>query len=140
MNRRKFLQSLSSGVVGSVLSYELDIDRLLWIPGQKTIFEYDQFFLSGNKEKMTFLERYKEERTWHGKAMIMEIYHLAMSQRSGNWTVTKTAEHFEVSIGLVSENLRLAHALHTFDSLIKQETRQDALKWLNHHRNYNGGR
>lgn len=34
MNRRAFLQLLSSGAV----AYTLDVDKLLWIPGQKTIF------------------------------------------------------------------------------------------------------
>lgn len=38
MNRRRFLHTLLSGVAGSILSHELDIDRLLWIPGQRTIF------------------------------------------------------------------------------------------------------
>jgi hypothetical protein len=80
---------------------------------------------------MTFLERYNQETTWHGKAIVMEIYHLAMSTRSKNWTITKTAEHFECSIGLVSENLKLALALHTQTELIRCSSRQDALKWLN---------
>ena len=34
MNRRTFIQLLSAGVVG----FELDPERLLWTPGQKTIF------------------------------------------------------------------------------------------------------
>lgn len=34
MNRRDFIKLLSAGVVG----YEMDVDKLLWIPGQKTIF------------------------------------------------------------------------------------------------------
>lgn len=34
MNRREFIKLLALGVVGQ----ELDIDRLLWVPGQKTIF------------------------------------------------------------------------------------------------------
>jgi hypothetical protein len=80
---------------------------------------------------MTFLERYNSETTWHGKVMVMEIYHLAMSTRSKNWTITKTAEHFQCSIGLVSENLKLAHALHTNHDLFSSLTRQDALKRLN---------
>jgi hypothetical protein len=33
-NRREFLKLLSLGVIG----HTLDIDRLLWIPGEKTIF------------------------------------------------------------------------------------------------------
>jgi hypothetical protein len=85
---------------------------------------------------MTFKERYQREATWHGRAMIMEIYHLAMSTRETRWTITKTAEHFQVSIGLVSENLRLAHAMHDDDRIIKCESRQDALKKLNGR--YNG--
>ena len=77
---------------------------------------------------MTFLERYQQEETWHGRAMIMEIYHLAMRARSVKWTISKTAAHFGVSIGLVSENLRLAHAIHTDPSIVKIATRQLALK------------
>lgn len=61
----------------------------------------------------------------------MEIYHLAMTTRSKNWTITKTAEHFQCSIGLVSENLKLANALHTNHELLSPLTRQDALKRLN---------
>lgn len=34
MNRRAFLRLLATGVVG----YELDVDKLLWQPGVKTIF------------------------------------------------------------------------------------------------------
>ncbi len=62
--------------------------------------------------------------------MIMEIYHLAMSSRERRWTISKTAAHFDVSIGLVSENLRLAHAMHEDAKIIKCESRQEALKKL----------
>jgi len=77
---------------------------------------------------MTFKERYDTETTWHGKVTVMEIYHLAMCQREKGWTITKTAEHFECSIGLVSENLRLAQAIHTSEGILKCESRQEALK------------
>jgi hypothetical protein len=80
---------------------------------------------------MTFVERYNSETTWHGKVMVMEIYHLAMSTRSKNWTITRTAESFGVSIGLVSENLRLALAIHINPKMLECETRQDAIKKLN---------
>lgn len=81
---------------------------------------------------MTFLERYNQETTWYGKVMVMEIYHLAMSMRERNWTITRTATDFNCSIGLVSENLKLAFALHDIDSeLWKCESRQDALKKFN---------
>lgn len=83
---------------------------------------------------MTFRERYLKEKTWHGKAMIMEIYHLAMSQREKGWTIEKTAQHFDCSMGLVSENLRLAHAIHINSDILSSESRQDALKKLNGYR------
>jgi len=38
LSRRTFLRFLASGVAGTVASAELDIDRLLWIPGTKTFF------------------------------------------------------------------------------------------------------
>lgn len=34
MNRRELLRLLTTGLVG----YQLDLDRLLWIPGAKKIF------------------------------------------------------------------------------------------------------
>jgi hypothetical protein len=79
---------------------------------------------------MTFKERYDIESTWQGRVQVMEIYHLAMCQRIKNWTLTMTAEHFRCSIGLVSENLRLALALHTNSAMLRCESRQDALKQL----------
>jgi hypothetical protein len=78
----------------------------------------------------TFLDRYQSEKTWHGRVTVMEIYHCAMLYRWRDWTLSKTAEHFGVSIGLVSENLRLALAIHTNDAILKCESRQDALKKL----------
>jgi extradiol dioxygenase family protein len=61
----------------------------------------------------------------------MELFHLAMSQRHIEWTISKTAESFGCSIGLVSENLRLAHYIHEHPLIMKIETRQAALKRMN---------
>lgn len=80
---------------------------------------------------MTFKDRYDQETTWQGKATVMEIYHFAMTSRIEGWTVTLTAEHFQCSIGLVSENLRLARAMHYDDKITDTPTRQEALKKLN---------
>jgi hypothetical protein len=77
---------------------------------------------------MTFLERYQSETTWQGKIFVMEIFHLAKCQRDKDWTITKTASHFECSIGLVSENLRLAKYLHEIPPTLVIQTRQEALK------------
>lgn len=80
---------------------------------------------------MTFIERYQQEKTWHGKATVMSLYHMAMCHREKDWTIKLTAEHFNVSIGLVSENLRLANAIHANSKILKCESRQEALKKLN---------
>jgi hypothetical protein len=79
---------------------------------------------------MTFQERYYQERTWHAKVMVMEIFHLAMTQREPDWTLTKTAREFGVSVGLVSENLRLALLIHANEKVLRCNTRQDALRKL----------
>ena len=79
---------------------------------------------------MTFPERYKNEPTWQGKVMIMEIYHLARITTSKGWTLSNTAIEFEVSVSLVSENLKLAEALHSDSKILKCESRQQALKKL----------
>ena len=80
---------------------------------------------------MTFKEKYNHEKTWHGRVMVMEIYHLTMTHRVKGWTLAKSADYFACSIGLLSENLKLAHALHQDPSFIKCVSRQDALKKLN---------
>lgn len=77
---------------------------------------------------MTFRQRYDNESTWQGKVTVMEIYHLAMLHREKGWTVTKTANDFGVSIGLVSENLKLAKEIHINSRILKCESRQDALR------------
>lgn len=79
---------------------------------------------------MTFPERYQKAQIWFEKVLVMEIYHLAMTHREPNWTLAKTAESFAVSMGLVSENLKLAQAIHTNDKIMKCESRQDALRKL----------
>lgn len=86
---------------------------------------------------MKFHEKYHQSEVWYERVLIMEIFHLAMIHSDKNWTVSKTAEAFGVSLGLTSENLRLAHALHSDsirEKLMKCETRQDALKRLNGYR------
>jgi hypothetical protein len=80
---------------------------------------------------MTFVERYYAETTWQGKVMVMEIYHLARTANNPNWTISMTATEFDVSIGLVSENLKLAYALHNNPKVLSAPNRQEALKKLN---------
>jgi len=79
---------------------------------------------------MTFKDKYEESSKWVDKVLILEIFHLTMCMRDSTWTVSKTANEFQVSIGLVSENLRLANLIHARPELIKIESRVDALKRL----------
>jgi hypothetical protein len=51
MNRRDFLKLLLSAPI----AYELDIDKLLWVPGEKTIF------LPPPKKILTITEIYEIE-------------------------------------------------------------------------------
>lgn len=60
--------------------------------------------------------------------MIMEIYHLAMCHNVKGWTLQGTAKEFECSIGLVSENLKLAQAMHLDARILTIESRQEALR------------
>lgn len=60
----------------------------------------------------------------------MELYHLTQVATVPKWTITHTAIYFECSLGLVSENLRLAHTIHTHPSIIECATREDALKQM----------
>ena len=75
----------------------------------------------------TFREKYEACKTWQEKVMVMEIFHMASKMKDCRWTLSMTAEIFNVSVGLVSENLRLADALHRQPKLMKVETRADAL-------------
>jgi hypothetical protein len=77
---------------------------------------------------MTFLERYQKAEFWYEKVILIEIYHLARTQQFPLWTIAMTAQDFQISIGLVSENLRIAKTMHQDESLINCKTRVDALK------------
>lgn len=79
---------------------------------------------------MTFTERYQQEDTWYGKVLVMGIYHTVMCQKNKAWTLHDTAEEFNVSIGLVSENLKLARALDMKTELINCKSRVEALRKL----------
>lgn len=58
----------------------------------------------------------------------MEIYHSVRQTKNSKWTVGETAKDFQVSIGLTSENLRLAEVMHYDKDLINCKTREEALK------------
>ena len=77
---------------------------------------------------MTFKDKYWESDSWHEKVIIVEIYHFTGKHRHNDWTISKTAAYFGISVGLVSENLKLADALHQNPKLIECSNRQAALE------------
>lgn len=80
---------------------------------------------------MTFLERYSQATTWQEKCIIFEIFQFSMRNRYGKrWQLINTADYFGVSLALVSENLKLAEAIHTHKDFDKIVSRKQALKKL----------
>ena len=75
----------------------------------------------------TFKQKYHDCQAWHEKVIVMEIFHLTMRARDKTWTVRKTAEQFECSVGLVSENLQLAELIHNEPKLAELPDRKSAL-------------
>jgi hypothetical protein len=52
LNRRNFLRLLALGVVG----HELDLDRLLWVPGEKTIFIPSEIHMGMTTSQIVMIE------------------------------------------------------------------------------------
>lgn len=76
---------------------------------------------------MTLKESFKKEECWHRKVIILETFHLMRTIQVKTWTIKDTARDLEVSIGLVSEDLKLAKAIKADESL-KDLSRNKALK------------
>lgn len=60
---------------------------------------------------MTYKEKFHKSTDWKQRVLIMELFHLLMQSKHKNWHLSSTAKYFGVSMGLVSENLALAHAM-----------------------------
>ena len=82
---------------------------------------------------MNFIQKYNQCEKWFDKVIVIELYHLAMSIREPGWKVANTAHDFGLSVGLVSENLRLAKEIHLNEKILKCESRQEALRKIHGH-------
>lgn len=60
---------------------------------------------------MTHKEKFHRSTDWKERVLTVEFFHLLMLSKHTKWTVKSTAEYFNVSMALVSENLKIAHAL-----------------------------
>jgi len=84
-----------------------------------------------SRDRLTFRERYKKEIRWEAKASVIELFHLLSKERNKSWTIENTAKYFGVSSGLISEDLKLARAIHDDQLILQCPSRQKALKKLN---------
>lgn len=83
----------------------------------------------------TFQEKYAECKTWQEKSTLISLYHTLMLVKYSDWIIHDTALHFRVSVGLVSENIRLAKEIDNNNKkIIDAKTREEALKLLDKRR------
>lgn len=61
--------------------------------------------------KMTYQDKVTKEKNWHKRAMLITYYHTAMKLRRRRWTMRMTAKKLDISIGMVSESIKLTHAI-----------------------------
>lgn len=79
---------------------------------------------------MTYKEHFRSATDWKEKVLIMEMFHLLMLfRRKNTWHQRDTARYFKVSMALVSENLKIAHAIG-LNELDNCTSRDKALKVL----------
>lgn len=57
---------------------------------------------------MTYKEKFRRSTDWKQKVLTVELFHLLMLSKNPKWKLNDTAKYFQVSIALVSENLKLA--------------------------------
>lgn len=76
---------------------------------------------------MTFTEAFHSARTWQRKVVLVSLFHNARLMKNKHWTLTNSAKYFNVSIGLISENLKLSEL---FEEVKHCKSRNEALKRL----------
>lgn len=75
---------------------------------------------------MTAKQKYQNSKTWQHKVLVINIYHLYMRTKK-EWSVRKTAHYFGISVGNVSESLKL---YQHFDKVKHAPSRKKALGML----------
>ena len=73
---------------------------------------------------MTFRQKYFSSNLWQQRAAIMSLYHQIRQIESERWTLQKTADYFNCSIGLVSENINITSRIEELKDCL---TRNEAL-------------
>lgn len=57
---------------------------------------------------MTFRDAFRKTGDWQRKVAILSLFHNARLLRNREWKLVDTAKYFKISLGHVSENLKLA--------------------------------
>jgi hypothetical protein len=78
---------------------------------------------------MTLIEKYHEAKTWHERALILEIFHVLQCAQH-DWNIRLTARKLDRSSGYVSEDLRLAKCIRTHPQVLQACDRKTALKMM----------
>jgi hypothetical protein len=76
------------------------------------------------------VERRLRRRSWQENAGTIELYHIAKTLEDSIWTVRKTADALNRSIGSISEDLRLSLAIRIYPAVAEFKSRDQALEWL----------
>lgn len=80
-------------------------------------------------------DQIKREKNWAKKCIAISIYHTNQTfhkqsnKRTEKWTIRDTANELELSIGYISESLKLAKSFEMNPELISK-TRDAALKFV----------
>ena len=115
----------TSSILGDkgILGYELIYGSIL-----KLTVVWFPFTIIMNDTKL----KINSERQWFKKALLIQYFHLSQiathgRKRPTKWTLAKTANELGMSIGYVSESLKLADDFKELD-LANNITREEALK------------
>lgn len=76
---------------------------------------------------LSLISRFKAEKRWKNKCLLLELIHLSIRRDNTKWTIRDTARMLKLSIGAASENLKLAQNI---DSVNHCKSRNQALKYL----------
>lgn len=78
---------------------------------------------------MTFKERLNSETSWSKKAMIIELFHYSMVLKKGSiWKMKHSAIALDISVGRLSEDLKIARMIKAVPGLENCRDRKQVLE------------
>jgi hypothetical protein len=73
------------------------------------------------------LHLYVKSKSWKRKIILISLYHNFNCMNEKNWRLSDTASYFHVSLGLVSENIKL---FKNWDKVKNCANRKEALELI----------